>query len=538
MANKTRTKQAELSRNGRKRAAIYVRVSSEKQAGKVSPEAQEADCRVLAERQGYPVVAVYRDVEKYRVGSKLVEPSGTRADRPGLRAMLADARAGNFDVILAWREDRLYRSYRPMLDVLETLEACKNTTGLTIEWVKEYFDPNLAPVKAWAARMELDAKHDRIVMGIAGRLKCGKAWKSMTPYGYASVDGHYVIDEAEAKWVRKIWQWFGDGVTTSEIRRRLISGGAKQRGRGKSPWAISLLRKIVHHDYYTTGAFTVTLGGEQFTLAVPPIVDAETAARVRARIERWKAYPSGNLKTDALVAGVVYCAACNTKMSVITCRIGDHVYTYYRCNNYMRRNHVPGCARSVRLDRIDAEAWEKLWSKISVPGELEAAIEQRVIELQAQEFDASAECEKLQKQLDDLAMKRQEAIALYQDKTITKADLELRLTSLSFEQTEAERELRDKSLLVGNHAERLLAAAQAYREAVLGGAVDVTQEPETPEEAERVFQFKREMIEGLVKRVDVLADKTTKVTLDLIFPEASPDFADRVATALPVVTLE
>ena len=41
-----------------------------------------------------------------------------------------------------------------------------------------------------------------------------------------------------------------------------------------------------------------------------------------------------------------------------------------------------------------------------------------------------------------------------QEKIITKADLELRLTSLSFEQAEAERELRDKSLLVGNRAER------------------------------------------------------------------------------------
>ena len=73
--------------------------------------------------------------------------------------------------------------------------------------------------------------------------------------------------------------------------------------------------------------------------------------------------------------------------------------------------------------------------KSGVPGELEKAIQERVAELQAQEFDAGTECEKLQKQLDDLAMKRQEAIALMQEKIITKSDLELRLTLLSFEQT-------------------------------------------------------------------------------------------------------
>jgi len=163
-----------------KRAAIYVRVSTEDQAKskngqeteeKESPKAQERDCRALAERQGYTVVAVYRDVEKYRLGGKLVEPSGTRAERPQLRAMLADARAGKFDVILAWREDRLYRSYRPMLDVLDCLEE----TNVTIELAKGHFDQNLAPVKAWAARMELQAKHDRCVMGVAGRLAQGKA---------------------------------------------------------------------------------------------------------------------------------------------------------------------------------------------------------------------------------------------------------------------------------------------------------------------------------------------------------------------------
>src|SRR3982750_2674337 len=44
-----------------KRAAIYVRTSTERQAEKVSPEAQEADCKALCERQGYQVVEVYRD---------------------------------------------------------------------------------------------------------------------------------------------------------------------------------------------------------------------------------------------------------------------------------------------------------------------------------------------------------------------------------------------------------------------------------------------------------------------------------------------
>ena len=91
------------------KAAIYIRTSSEAQGEKASLVEQEADCGFLAKGNELTVVHVYRDIEKYRVKDKLVEPSGSRADRPGLLAMLKDASKSDFDVILAWREGRLYR---------------------------------------------------------------------------------------------------------------------------------------------------------------------------------------------------------------------------------------------------------------------------------------------------------------------------------------------------------------------------------------------------------------------------------------------
>jgi len=92
-----------------RRAVIYIRTSSETQGGKSSPSEQEVDCQTLAKENGLQVVRVYRDVEKYWIGNKLVEPSGSRSDRPGLLAMLKDASGDEIDVILAWREDRLSR---------------------------------------------------------------------------------------------------------------------------------------------------------------------------------------------------------------------------------------------------------------------------------------------------------------------------------------------------------------------------------------------------------------------------------------------
>jgi DNA invertase Pin-like site-specific DNA recombinase len=60
-------------------------------------------------------------IEKYRIRMNWIEPSGTRSDRPGLLAMFSAAEKNEFDIILAWREDRLYRRVRAMLLVLETI---------------------------------------------------------------------------------------------------------------------------------------------------------------------------------------------------------------------------------------------------------------------------------------------------------------------------------------------------------------------------------------------------------------------------------
>jgi len=163
-----------------RRAVIYVRTSSDAQGEKSSPVEQEADCRHLAEEKGLDVVRVYRDVEKYRVGNKMVEPSGSRSDRPGLVAMLHDANRDKFDIILAWREDRLYRGIKAMLTVLETVQ----NYGIVIVLAKETFDAKIAPIRAWVAQMELDSMKERMEMGVKALLKAGKANTGQDRYGY------------------------------------------------------------------------------------------------------------------------------------------------------------------------------------------------------------------------------------------------------------------------------------------------------------------------------------------------------------------
>ena len=359
---------------GPKRAAIYVRVSTEEQAGadKASPETQEGDARSLCEQHGYIVAGVYRDTEKYRVNGRLVEPSGTRNDRPQLKRMLADADAGQFDVIIAWREDRLYRGVnRAMLEISERVKA----KVIEVELVKEHYDPDTAAVKAWAAGVELKARHDRIAMGFAKRLKSGKALNNIPPYGYKKVDGRYVVNPDEAQWVKSIWQWYAEGVPTREIQRRLVSAGARQRS-GRHLWATPNIRGLLRTDFYHTGKQVITWDGQPYELDIPILVDQENAERVAQRQATFKDYPAGNLKQRTLAAGRVYCKVCGVRLTPSYDYGPKRVdgtrrqFIRYACNNHKAGIKIDGCMHKSLAHAIDDKVWGKVWKAISGAGQI------------------------------------------------------------------------------------------------------------------------------------------------------------------------
>ena len=89
-----------------KRAALYLRVSSVDQ----HPETQLHDLRQMAAQRGYQIIQEYTD-----------KISGTKARRPGLGDLMRDARRGRFDVVLVWACDRIARSTRHFLEILDEL---------------------------------------------------------------------------------------------------------------------------------------------------------------------------------------------------------------------------------------------------------------------------------------------------------------------------------------------------------------------------------------------------------------------------------
>ncbi len=93
-----------------KRAAIYVRVSTDKQ----TVENQLRELRQIAERRHWQVIEEYHDAG--------ISGATGRKDRPD--KLLQNAQRRRFDVVMAWAIDRLGRSLIDLLGTIQALEAC------------------------------------------------------------------------------------------------------------------------------------------------------------------------------------------------------------------------------------------------------------------------------------------------------------------------------------------------------------------------------------------------------------------------------
>lgn len=144
------------------RAALYVRVSTDDQ--RVDLQRDEGTARIRA--RGWSLVETYADRGV----------SGTRASRPALDRMLADARAGRFEVLVVWRCDRLFRSLPHMVATLAEL----NALGIDFVSVTETIDTStpqgrlLFHLVSAFAQFERDVLVERTRAGLAAARRRGK----------------------------------------------------------------------------------------------------------------------------------------------------------------------------------------------------------------------------------------------------------------------------------------------------------------------------------------------------------------------------
>src|SRR5262245_8988317 len=196
-----------------KRAVIYLRVSSEKQAAeeRTSLALQESECRRYAEREGWEVIGVHYDT---------ITGFNTLDTRPGFQEVKAILGAKGTDIVLTWMIDRMFRDQTDMLvfvrdslmpanaQIVSVMEGAFESTGT---------GKLILGILAWKAEQERETIRDRLHGNMRAQVKQGRIKPGPTPaYGYKWVGENkegYAINEEVAPVVRFIYQSIDDGVS-------------------------------------------------------------------------------------------------------------------------------------------------------------------------------------------------------------------------------------------------------------------------------------------------------------------------------------
>jgi site-specific DNA recombinase len=207
--------------NTSKKVAAYVRVSGPGQVGEdaFGIDIQRNAINAFALSQGWEVVEVYEDLSV----------TGTVLERPALQRMVSDAEHGKFEVILVHRIDRMSRSLKELLKLVEDILEPMN---VALRSVTESFLDNGSPegkakFQVLGSFAELDKNQ------LVRKLKSGRTEKherggysvGATATGFHSVDGKLVVVDEWAQVVKRIYRMALQGDGVNRIARILNDEG-------------------------------------------------------------------------------------------------------------------------------------------------------------------------------------------------------------------------------------------------------------------------------------------------------------------------
>ncbi len=464
------------------RVACYTRVSTGGQVEKWGLPTQRAALADHVKRQGWDVVEWFEDAGI----------SGeTLGARPAMTRMLADARAGRFDIVLAVEFERFSRS-RHGRDWAEILGACEDG-HVKIASLSQVLDPAspddgmLAGLFGLLSAREKRKITERTRRGRRARAAEGKWAVGCAPYGYrVGADGHLVVVEAEADVVRSVFAAMRDGAALSHVARDLNERGVAPPGqsftdaRGRA-WRPSSLRRMLANPTYTG---CVVFGTRSHAHGDQPVVaeDAHEAIVPLHEFERTRAllaarntrsYPRSHWDSGYILTGLIRCPTCDHGMQGkwSNDRKGQKV-RYYICTAGRYTPDAPRC-RAIQAEPVERAVLDELVRVLSVPAVLDEVRRQAVEEMLRDSTDDT----RLRAELEgSIAESERRVRMLYDDRVaglLSPAQFGEFNAAELVKQSGARKQIRaaeDRLLAMGRHAD---VEAIVGKLADLGRALDV-----------------------------------------------------------------
>lgn len=277
----------------RKHAALYIRVSTDSQAEEgYSIEAQKDML------EGYCRSRGWKEYEFYIDGGF----TGSNIDRPAMKRLIEDARAGLVSQVAVYKLDRLSRSQK---DTLFLIEDVFNPAGIGFTSLNENMDTATPMGRAMLgimsafAQLERETIRERTRMGMRERVR-GGLWMGggHPPFGYDYDSARGVlVPNGDAETVRLIYRLYLDGLSAARIAAIVGLKHDKQ------------VRDILARK---SNIGLIEYNGVEYRGQHEPIVDEATFEAAQAQQRRRSSARS--VRSEHLLTGLVYCGRCGARM--------------------------------------------------------------------------------------------------------------------------------------------------------------------------------------------------------------------------------
>ncbi len=380
------------------RAALYARYSSDQQSS-ASIADQQRICRERAEREGWALVGSYEDAAIS--GASMIL-------RPGIQRLLADAQAGQFDIVLAEALDRVSRDQADVATLFKHLQFARVPLVTLAEGEISELHVGLKGTMNALFLKDLAKKTHR---GLRGRVEKGFS-AGAVGYGYRMVRrlssagelvrGEREIDPAQALIVERVFREFADGKSPLAIARDLHADGIPgpkglawrdtsirgdvRRGTGIINNELYVGVRVWNHKHYVTEPGTgrtitrfnpesewirnevpdLRIVGDELWQAAKrqQVTLAERHAGIR---EAAQARALLNARRPAyLLSGLLECGVCGDNYAIV---VGDR----YGCVGHHRGRSCSN-GRTIRREVLERRALAGIADRLVSADKIEAAV--------------------------------------------------------------------------------------------------------------------------------------------------------------------
>lgn len=332
--------------------------------------------------------------------------TGMILERPGLDKMRTDARDRKFEILYFYDRGRISRKYTYQEIVLDELRQL-GIKAISLHDINGEDDE----AQLMGGFMGLFAEYERVK--IRERMRLGKMRKvkenkkllGYNPkYGYdyhpriktgdQTRDGHFTINEQQAKIVGLIFERVAGGMSKNGVRRELLDRGIMPPKGMREQWSGGTLDRLLRDTTYIGQHFynkseavatrnprnpeqkyrRVAKGSrkprpkeEWLQVDVPAIISEELFNKVQARlIANKRLNPRNNWRNQYLVGGLIYCTCGQAR----TGDPGAKGNLYYRCNDRLNKFPMPRTCHEagINVPVLDMTVWQNVKLLLTEPG--------------------------------------------------------------------------------------------------------------------------------------------------------------------------